>query len=144
VAVEPRSGGPQRGNVSDVYTPVDDRELARRARANVMILGSERVAGDLVVSLWRNFDGPIVIRRDGERLRLTPSSEPVGTMVLHGVDSLTGQEQSALNHWLDSSQGRTRVVSTAPPSMLPMVESGQFSEQLYFRLNTLCIDLRTT
>lgn len=123
--------------------PVDDQELARRTRVNVMVVGSERVVSDVVVSMWRCFDGPIIVRRDGERLRLSPTSEPVGTFVLHGVDTLTRQEQRALNHWLDADAGRARVVSTAPPSLLALVESEQFDSRLYYRLNTLCLDLRS-
>jgi hypothetical protein len=122
--------------------PVDDRELARRTRTNVMVVGSERGASDVVVSLWRYFDGPVIVRRDGERLRLAPTSEPVGTIVLHGVDTLTRQEQRALNHWLDAAAGRTRVISTAPPSLLSLVEEERFDSQLYYRLNTICLDLR--
>jgi hypothetical protein len=122
--------------------PVDDRELARRTRTNVMVVGTERVASDVVVSLWRYFEGPVIVRRDGERLRLSPTSEPVGTIILHGVDTLTRQEQRALNHWLDADAGRTRVISTAPPSLLTLVESEHFDSQLYYRLNTICLDLR--
>lgn len=134
----------QRGRMSDTAPPpTDDRELARRTRANVMLLGRERVASDVVVSMWRHFDTPVLIRRDGERLRLSPTSEPVGTIVLHGVDTLTRQEQRALNHWLDADGGRTRVVSTAPPSLVAMVEVERFDSQLYYRLNVLCLDLRS-
>lgn len=124
--------------------PADDCGLARRTRTNVMVLGRERIVSDVVVSLWRHFDGPVVVRRDGERLRLAPTREPVGTIVLHGVDTLTRQEQRALNHWLDAAGGRTRVVSTASPSLLAMVEAERFDAQLYFRLNTLCLDLRSS
>jgi hypothetical protein len=139
MAAPSRSG--VRSGARDI-APVDDRELARRTRANVMVVGRERVVSDVVVSLWRYFQGPILIRRDGERLRLSPTSEPVGTIILHGVDTLTRQEQCALNHWLDADAGRTRVISTAPPSLLALVESEQFDSRLYYRLNTLCLDLR--
>lgn len=124
-------------------SPLDDRGLARRTRTNVMVLGRERVVSDVVVSLWRHLDGPVVVRRDGERLRLSPTAEPIGTIVLHGVDTLTHQEQRALNHWLDAAGGRTRVVSTASPSLLEMVEAERFNPQLYYRLNMLCVDLRS-
>ncbi len=142
VAAAPRDFGLPSGSPRDAG-PIDDRELARRTRANVMVLGSQRVASDLVVSLWHKFEGPVVVRHDGERLRLSPSPEPARTMVLHGVDTLTHQEQVALNRWLDASGGRTRIVSTAPPSLLEMVEAQAFDAQLYYRLNVLCLDLRS-
>src|SRR5512145_345689 len=93
MAAPSRSG--VRSGARDI-APVDDRELARRTRANVMVVGRERAVSDAVVSLWRCFPGPIRLRRDGERLRLSPTCEPGGTSILHGVDTLTRQEQCAL------------------------------------------------
>ena len=63
-------------------------------------------------------------------------------MVLYGVDTLTTDEQASLNQWLAARTGRTRVISTSSVSLLPLVQSGAFSDDLYYRLNTIWVDLR--
>jgi len=37
--------------------------------------------------------------------------------------------------------GQTQVVSTTPQPLLPLVQSGTFLARLYYRLNTVCVDL---
>jgi hypothetical protein len=117
--------------------------FGRLPSANLLFVGTEMTVSNLVCSLWPNFDEPIVVRRRDDRLRLAPSSERVGTMILYGVDTLTDHEQHALQAWLSVRNGRTRVVSTVSESLLPMIEAGAFSDSLYYRLNVVCIDLRT-
>jgi transcriptional regulator of acetoin/glycerol metabolism len=34
------------------------------------------------------------------------------------------------------------VISTSSVSLLPLVQSGAFSDDLYYRLNTIWVDLR--
>ena len=80
-------------------------------------------------------------RRSGERLRLPPSSEPVGTLLLEAVDTLTDYEQRALQDWLIVRNRATRVVSTTAASLLDMVDAGTFNDSLYYRLNVVRIDL---
>ena len=56
----------------------------------------------LITSLWPCLVTPIVVRNRGEPLRLSPTSPPVGTIVVYDVDTLTRQEQHALNQWLST------------------------------------------
>ena len=43
--------------------------------------------------------------------------------------------------WLEAAAGRMQVVSTTPATLLPHVQAGAFIEQLYYRLNTVCVDM---
>jgi transcriptional regulator of acetoin/glycerol metabolism len=45
-----------------------------------------------------------------------------------------------VSEWLASSN-RPQVVSTASAPLLPLVEAGVFNDALYYRLNTVYIDL---
>jgi hypothetical protein len=121
--------------------PDGDMDFARACRANLLLVGAEPAVADLLLSLWSTLGEPLMIRRGGDRLQLPPGSEPVATMIIQAVDTLTGYEQRALQDWLVLRQGRTRVVSTASASPLPLVEAGAFSDSLYYRLNVFCIDL---
>jgi hypothetical protein len=138
----PRSGAQQAWN-RGAESPAWEWGPGRLPKANLLFVGSDLMVSNVVCSLWPNFAEPIVVRRRDDRLRLAPSSEPVGTMILYGVDTLTDHEQNALQDWLSVRNGRTRVVSTVSTSLLPMVEACAFSDGLYYRLNTVCIDLRT-
>lgn len=140
----PRAGGRrQTRDLAGSAVSADDVDFARRSKANLMLIGTEHRLSDFVRSLWPAFDEPVMFRRRDARLRLPPTSEPVGTMILQGVETLTDYEQRALQDWLSVRKGRTRVVTTMSSTLLPMVEARVFSDGLYYRLNTFCIDLRT-
>jgi hypothetical protein len=136
-AFAPRSNG-QRGGAK---SPASDLDLARVTGVNLLIVGAADEVATLLTSLWLCLVTPIVVRDRVEPLRLPPTSPPVGTIVIYDVDTLTRQEQDALNQWLRVGNGRARVVSCASESLLPMVEAGAFNDGLYYRLNVVTIDL---
>jgi hypothetical protein len=124
-------------------SPISDEGLARSTNANLLIMGADDVVARLVTSLWPYFSAPRVVRRRGEPLRLLPTSRPVGTILIYDVPTLTRLEQDALQYWMNEGNNRTRVVSTAAQSLLPVLETGAFNDDLYYRLNVLMLDLRS-
>lgn len=124
-------------------SPDSDLDFARAYGANVLLVGAEPTLTELVCSFWSTFDEPIMIRRSADPLQLPLGSEAIGTLIIHGVETLTDREQQDLRDWLVVRNGRTQVVSTASASLLPMVEAGAFNDSLYYRLNVVCIDLTT-
>ena len=121
-------------------SPPSDLDLARLTRANLFLVGDDDVVAPVVTSLWPFLATPIVVRNRGESLRLSPTSNPVGTVVVCDVDTLTGHEQRALFNWM-AGNGRTQVVSTASKFLQPLLEAGAFDEGLYYRLNVVMVDL---
>jgi transcriptional regulator of acetoin/glycerol metabolism len=61
--------------------------------------------------------------------------------VIRNVDTLSAGEQKTLLEWLESATTRTQVITTATAALTPLVEAGAFDETLYYRLNTVYIDL---
>jgi len=131
-----------RNDRPELHAKKADWDLARVTKANLLLVGSEQTVSNLVFAMWSIFDGPIVVRGPQDRLRLSPIADPVGTLVLYGVDTLSVEEQFALNQWLAGRSSRTRVISTSSISLLPLVQSCAFSDELYYRLNTIWVDLR--
>lgn len=131
-----RSGNQRRRAAS----PPSDLDLARLTRVNLFLVGDDDVVIPVVTSLWRSLATPIVVRNRGERLWLSPTSQPVGTVVVCDVDTLPGDEQRALYDWM-AANGRTQVVSTASKFLQPLLEAGAFDEGLYYRLNMVTVDL---
>jgi len=84
--------------------------------------------------------GPIVRWRAGQPLDL-PSPGRAATLVLENVTHLTNDEQFRILRWLDEVRGRVRVVSTTGIPVWPRVQAGEFNEVLYYRLNTVFVDM---
>ena len=77
----------------------------------------------------------------GDQLVLPPAAN-TGTLILHEVGSLTNDDQLQLLGWLEQAEGRTRVVSTSAASLFARVEAGLFIEKLYYRLNTVSLNVK--
>jgi|SRR5580765_6697587 hypothetical protein len=137
----PRMFAPQPRNDRDANARNLDWDLARVTKANLLLVGAEQTVSSLVFAMWSLFDGPILVRRRHERLALPLASNEIGTLILHGVETLTHEEQGVLYEWLTDRASRTRVVSTAPASLLPLVQANLFSSELYYRLNTIWVDM---
>jgi hypothetical protein len=67
--------------------------------------------------------------------------EPVGTLVVPNVDGLDHEQQHQLMRWLDVTSGTAQVISTTAQPLFPLVKRGIFLEALYYRLNTIRVDL---
>src|SRR4051794_30534448 len=117
----PRIFAPQPRNDRDASPRNLDWDLARVTKANLLLVGAEKTVSSLVFAMWSLFDGPILVRRRPEPLSLPQASHEIGTLILHGVDTLTHEEQGALYQWLTERTSRTRVVSTSAASLLPLV-----------------------
>jgi hypothetical protein len=117
-----------------------DWDLVSTARANVLLVGERVATGEVVDAVRQHIAEPLIDLRRGNELDLT-SVHPGGTAILVDVDGLVLLDQQLLKGWLEG-RNRTRVISTSRVSLLSMVEAGMFLGSLYYRLNTLCFDVR--
>jgi transcriptional regulator with GAF, ATPase, and Fis domain len=69
-------------------------------------------------------------------------SEPVGGLVVRDVERLTRNHQHQVLEWLNGPGFHTRIIATSVNSLYPLVERGEFSDALYYRINivTLLLD----
>jgi hypothetical protein len=117
----------------------EEWHIARTARVNLLVIHSRGVLPRLLDVLLPDLEEPIVSWRPGQHLAL-PSGTPSGTMILRDVGALADDEQRRLLDWLEETDGRTQVVSTSAEPLLSRVESGDFLDTLYYRLNTVCVN----
>ena len=125
-------------------------QLARAAHVDLLLMGMPRInllliAPDAVVrhvmkSLPMDLWEPVARWSPGERLNL-PVPAQAGTMILHDVHALPLSDQRRLVAWLELAKGRTQIVSTTSAPLLPLVNAGQFIATLFYRLNTVCVDV---
>jgi hypothetical protein len=140
-AARPLTGGPPL---------LKDWHLAREAQVSLLLMGNPRVnlllvgidAGvwNVLETLLLNIDQPITRWFPGDTLALPPPSR-TGTLILHDVGTMTPEEQRYLLDWMDRAAGGMQIVTTTPAPLMPRVKSGAFMEILYYRLNTVCIDV---
>jgi hypothetical protein len=118
-------------------TPVPrDCRVARTTRANLLLIGAETRVQEIVQRLWAN-DG-LATWEPGQPLMLPANA---ATVVLHGVDQLSEEDQVRLSDWLETGAEPPQVVSTAATPLVRRVEAGDFIDTLYYRLNTICVDV---
>jgi hypothetical protein len=128
----------------DTLSPLpEDCRLAREAGVNLLLVippGTNATLTDLLVS---DLVQPIITWRPGEPLVL-PNGAQTGTLILREVGALSLPDQRRLLEWLERAAGRTQVVSTTATSLTPLVQAGAFLARLYYRLNTVCVDVSVT
>jgi Sigma-54 interaction domain len=132
---------PKRGHMPAQATsllPAAELCVLREHRSNVMLVGSVASTESVLLALQPAFAAPVTSWQPGSRLAL-PSAG--GTLVLRNVPDLTPTEQSALFDWLDRDRRRTQVISTSTRPLMPLLEQGVFSDALYYRLNTVYLEL---
>lgn len=117
-----------------------DLEVAGMPRTNLLLAGNAGAIRIVLEMLWLELREPILKWRPGQRLDL-PSPGRAATLILHDIDGLTSDEQHRVLRWLDETSGQIRVVSTTAVSLWPQVQTGAFSEVLYYRLNTVYVDV---
>lgn len=109
-------------------------------RVNVLFIGVDDAAWwGLTTTL--TLASPVAAWRPGDPMQL-PDSGAVRTLIIREAGNMSGAEQVRLLEWLDRAVGRTQVVSLSSGPLMPLVEEGRFINALYYRLNTICVDLR--
>jgi transcriptional regulator of aromatic amino acid metabolism len=128
-------------HLSPNFHPVayDDFPFLGMVSTNMLLIGIDGGSRDLVEASLVGL-GLVSRWEPGDQLVLPPVDD-TGTLILHEVGSLGHDDQVRLLAWLDQSAGRTRVVSTASASLFARVEAGFFLEKLYYRLNTVSLNL---
>jgi hypothetical protein len=109
-------------------------------RVNLLLIGRNRVTRSVLDLLLLDLQDPLASWHPGEPLTL-PRTSRGGTLILNDISTLMPDEQRELLDWLDWDAGRTQVVSTTPVGLLARVHIGTFIERLYYRLNTICVDV---
>jgi hypothetical protein len=111
-------------------------------RVNLLLIGVDGLIWNVLGTLLLDLQEPIVTWCPGQPFMLPPPGR-IGTLILHDVGALTYDDQRQLLKWLEQADGRTQIISTASAPLLPAVKAGTFPENLYYRLNTVCVDLTT-
>jgi hypothetical protein len=119
-----------------------DCQVARFSGTNLLLIGAKARVEGIVHSLWAR--DAQTTWRPGQALTLPePSGGRVGrtTVIIHEVGELPREEQRRLSEWLEANPNRTHVVSTSAAPLHLRVAAGAFLDALYYRLNTICVEI---
>jgi hypothetical protein len=115
--------------------------MAATVRVNLLLVGTGAVPV-LLEMLEKDLQTEAILSwRPGEQLELPTPGRPA-TFILHDVHELAASDQAELVRWLDEAAGWIRVIGTSEEPLWPHVKSGSFDETLYYRLNTVYVDMR--
>jgi hypothetical protein len=117
----------------------DDWHLARASEANVLLIGRDPEVSDAAVYLASAVSPTVTMWT--ANVQPIPRQATKVVVLARNVDGLGPKEQQELLRWVDLAAGQTRLISTASPSLWPMVRDGAFNSELYYRLNTVCVRL---
>lgn len=106
-----------------------------------LLIGPGELAEDFVGPLMASLASPIVYLD-----AVVPAfpSTVVGTLIVRNVERLVAAHQEQFLQWLDAQIEIARVITTSPRSLFPRVQRGTFSERLYYRLNTVIVELNSS
>jgi len=116
------------------------RDVCFATRANLLLIGPADITAMLLDIVRVHLEAPVATLCAGEPLTLPQGR--VGTLIVQNLSLLNPAEQAELNEALNHSLAGTQVISTSALSLMPMVEEGRFLDILYYRLNTIYIDVR--
>jgi hypothetical protein len=108
-------------------------------RVNLLLTGRPLAIEYLLNGFEIDFAEPITSWDPGEPLVL-PLVEG-GTIFLRNVGAMPLDDQQRLLQWLNAAMGRTQVISTTTRSLIGQVLAGDFNDTLYYRLNTVSVDV---
>ena len=112
----------------------------RVPRANMLLVGSDGPIQNILQLLQRDCRESVPTWQPGDPLVLPPV-EWASMMILRDVGSLSHVDQRRLLDWLDQAVRRIQIVSTAREPLLPRVQAGTLDSALYYRLNTLYVEV---
>ena len=117
----------------------NESTLLKERHSHVLVVGVEQ---DLIPALARlrpYLRGPI------SQWRPAVSTEPPratkGALIIWGVDSLDHEQQRHFLTWMDGRGANVQIISVAERPVFPLVRRKAFLEDLYYRLNMVCVAL---
>lgn len=123
--------------ISDLQVPPEEWRAIVAMRPSVLVEGPESSAEKLIRAVTTTLQGAAY---DWDCL---PADPGLGAIVIvRRIDLLSTDEHQRLLDFLSANtQTRAQVITTTTRPLYPLVESGRFPADLYYRLNTIRLEL---
>ena len=117
----------------------DERSIYRLSRSNMLLVGSGSRVDALITAVTGLPAHSLPVWSGIEPGRESGAPE---TLIVRDVHLLSNPEQTRLYDAIGGWMGQVRVIATAPAPVFPLVARRLFREELYYRLNMLCLEPR--
>jgi hypothetical protein len=105
---------------------------------SVLLIGPRDLAEEFLAPWMPSLTSPVVYLDPANPAFPNNSG---GTLIVRDVERLAPLHQDQFLEWLNAQHEITRTIAISPRSLFPRVQVGAFSEQLYYRLNTVIVEL---
>lgn len=125
------------------WTSVEhDLAIVRSTGSNLVIIGPELLVTEVLRCVIAAAQYSVIVSAcDSRPLRLPAVPLSGATLVLRDIDELDADDQADLLEWLERASGEQQIVCTGSGLLLSQLKSGAFDPRLYYRLNSVCINL---
>ena len=122
-------------------TDIDPAELKliEAERPNLLICGPRESVDNALAVLRPSFREPVSCWSYEAQQPLP--QQLTGTLIVEAATKLDDRQQKILIDWLDNEGRHVQVVATTPENLFPLATHGMFRDRLFYRLNTLHLDL---
>jgi hypothetical protein len=114
--------------------------VLRTSPINALLVGSPRLTGAAVARVERSVRQPVVWWAPAQTTDVPELT--TGTLVIRDVDHLDQRQQERLTDWIGTRSPVVQVLALARTPLFARVEDGQFSAALYYRMNTVVVEVR--
>jgi hypothetical protein len=112
------------------------------ARPNILVIGAADAVESTVSALVARLPGSVSYLLPNAP---PPASDQAEMLVVPDVAALSPDRQYEWLAWLSNADvRRPQIVATSGVPVYPLVEADQFSGVLYYRLNTILLDMQLT
>lgn len=122
---------------------LDDCTLADAARLNMMFIGPRAATRRIVATMAHRFETPVIDATPRRPLTRRPPDD-IRTLIVHDIGRLSPSEQRLLLDWVEQTTTPPRIISTAQEPLVSAVAKQTFLGPLYYRLNTVYFELRSS
>jgi len=120
-------------------SPTGERPTRHASRPNMLVVGSPADVEDALAPLAS--DAPTTVH-DWTPDSPMPSCDRSSVVIIRNVDRVPLALQDVWLSWLTDSHDRPQIIATSYAPVFPLVGAGLFRSELYYRLNTVLLDLR--
>jgi hypothetical protein len=120
-----------------IVPPTDWRTILN-TRANVLVTGPKDALAVFLQTARSEMRDPIRASGPG----LPPFLDGARTLIISEVDALTVADQQRLRRWFDERKNAdVQVISATSEPLFALVNANAFDAQLYYRLNTIVLEI---
>ena len=120
-------------------SPTGERKMRRASRPNILVVGAPT---DVEAALSPIASCAPTTVYDWTLDSPMPSCDRSSIVIIRDVDRVPIALQDVWLSWLTDRYERPQIIATSHVPVFPLVGAGLFRSELYYRLNTVLLDLR--